>query len=628
MCGIAGWLSLKSKIDQSILDDMIDELVHRGPDDRGTFVSGHVGIGMRRLSIIDVQSGHQPIHNEDQSLWIVYNGEIYNYLGLKADLEAKGHRFYTKSDTETIIHLYEELGADSLDMLRGMFAFAIWDQQRETLFLARDSFGIKPLYYAWDGQNLLFSSEIKGILKHPNFSRRLNLQSINQFFTYGYIPGDLTMFEGIYKLLPGSYAVLAKGELTLNPYWSLKEHTLPCQTDEDYLDAFESVFRDSVKRHLVSDVPVGAFLSGGVDSSLVVAYMARLLEQPVNTFSIGYEESGAVFDERPYARKVARHCNAKHQEFVLKPDIVECLPKIIAHYDEPVGDSSAIPNYYLSQQVSNHVTVALSGLGGDELCAGYERYLGALVGERYTQIPSFFRRRVIQPIIESLPDSSVGHPFPERLRRFIRSASLPLADRYYSIISKFNDQQRDQLFVPDFKAKVDVIEAHQVFMRFWNVGARDDLHQLLRIDVGTYLVDDLLTLTDRVSMAHSLEVRVPFIDREVVEFMWAVPARMKIRGFAKKYLLKLAAERLLPREVIYRKKKGFSVPLTVWFRGALKSYVEEVLSEDEFQRLQIFDAQFVKKLIAEHCAGSANHDERLFSLISFMQWYKLYFGSR
>ncbi len=625
MCGITGWFSYYIPPHRDLLDRMCDAQVHRGPDDRGVYLEGPVGLAMRRLSILDVSSGHQPIHNEDGSLWIVFNGEIYNYQELRAELEAKGHQFYTNSDTETILHLYEDYGEKAPQKLRGMFAFAIWDRERQSLFVARDRFGIKPFYYFWDGQTFLFASEIKSLLLHECVQKTLDLEGMNAFFTFGYFPFGHTPFKSIHKLLPGYAAVVTAGKFQPFTYWELRESSSTYKNEGECVEAFFEVFTAAVKRHMLSDVPLGAFLSGGVDSSLVVATMSSLSDRPVETFAIGYEGDGAAYDERVHARTVATHCRTNHHEFVVAPDVMECIPQIIRQYDEPVGDSSAIPNYYLSQLVRQHVTVAMSGLGGDELCAGYERYLGCSLADSYGKLPRLIRDWIIRPLVERLPDSKNGHPLPQRAKRFVRSAALPMNLRYLNVVAKFNANERRQLFSADVLNAEMIDSSSNEFLDHWaRLRSVDPLNKLLEMDVGTYLVDDLLTLTDRMSMAHSLEVRVPFLDHEVVQFFWAVPSHLKLKGLTKKYLLKKAAERVLPREVIYRRKKGFSVPLTVWFRGPLRKSLLDLLGSSSLDQMGIFNRRYIDAILAEHLEGRANHDEKLFALISWVMWHTEY----
>ncbi|MBK8276985.1 MAG: asparagine synthase (glutamine-hydrolyzing) [Nitrospira sp.] len=625
MCGITGWVSHHVPPQRDVLDRMCDAQVHRGPDDRGVYIDGPAGIAMRRLSILDVASGHQPIHNEDRSLWIVFNGEIYNYQELRSELEAKGHRFYTNTDTEAILHLYEDYGDKTPERLRGMFAFAIWDRERQMLYVARDRFGIKPFYYFWDDHTFLFASEIKSLLLHECVQRTLDLQGLNSFFTFGYFPFTQTPFQSIRKLLPGHAGVVTREGFLTFPYWELRESVQVYRDEREYLDVFVDIFTDAVKQHMLSEVPLGAFLSGGVDSSLVVATMRKLSSRPIETFAIGYEGDGTEFDERVHARVVAQHCETNHHEFVVKPNMMECLPNIIRQYDEPVGDSSAIPNYYLSQFVRRHVTVALSGLGGDEICAGYERYLGCRVADVYRQVPSAIRDGILRPLVECLPDSTTGHPLPQRAKRFVRSAALPLADRYLDLIAKFSRSERRQLFSADVLDEARLDQSSDMFADHWShLRSVNPLNKLLEFDVSTYLVDDLLTLADRMSMAHSLEARVPFLDHMVVQYLWSVPPRLKLNGLTKKYLLKKAAERVLPKSIVYRRKQGFSTPLTVWFRGSLKDTLLDLLSSTNLDRLGIFNRMYVDAILAEHLQGRANHDEKLFALVSTVMWFEEY----
>ena len=627
MCGIAGILDPQNPTESHVVDKLVDSLTHRGPDDRGTYVDGSMAFGMRRLSIIDLSTGHQPIFNEDGTLCIVFNGEIYNFPELRERLQAAGHKFSTHSDTEAILHLYEERGEDCLQELQGMFAFAVWDRMKKKLFVARDRFGIKPLYYAWNGSKLIFSSEIKSMLAFPGFDRTLDPRAVDDFFTYLYVPHERTLFRAIKKLLPGHCLSVEEGTLQIRRWYDLPSPaSTPPGDVEEWVDAFFEIGRETVKKHLLSDVPLGAFLSGGVDSSLVVALMSGLIDRPVDTFSIGYDETGASFDERVYARQVAERFGCRHREFVVQPDMVSnFLPEMLGRLDEPFGDASVIPNYLLSQFARQHVTVALTGLGGDEVCAGYERYLGAIAAERWKALTKLLSARSISSLIASIPDSKKGAHLPERLKRLARYAALPLKERYYNFISKFDDQERSRLFSPQFKSALAAEDGFRVYDIFWERAARfKGLSSLLSLDLETYLTDDLLALSDRTSMAHSLEIRVPFVDHKLVEFFWQMPSNLKLRGVRKKFLLKKAAERVLPKTVIYRKKKGFSVPLTVWFRGLLKPYVLDILSEQGLKESGIFDAAYVKKLLDEHMTGRRNHDERIYSLLSFLVWRKTY----
>ena len=629
MCGIAGIFDPKEPVDPRVLEDMCDLLEHRGPDDRGIFVDRGIGLSMRRLSIIDVTTGHQPIFNEDKTLSIVFNGEIYNYLELRRELEDAGHRFITNTDTETIIHLYEECREQCVEQLRGMFAFAIWDAKERSLFIARDRFGIKPLYFWRDGDTLVFASEIKSIFAFPRVPHELDLGAVQEFFTFLYVPHSRTLFKNIRKLLPGHFMKAKDGELTFHRYYQFpepKDTTFSCEADA--INAFFEVSLDTVRRHMISDVPLGAFLSGGIDSSLVVGLMSQLVDRPVNTFSIGYDEGSSSFDERRYAAQAADIFGTNHRELVVTPEIAkECLPVILGKLDEPFGDASVIPNYLLSEFARKYVKVALSGLGGDEICGGYERYLGTILAEQYKPLLSSLAYVFRGPITKWMPDSATGNHFPERLKRFASYASLPLKERYYHFIAKFNVMESRRLFKRDVFSSSDNGSGKRVYDSYWET---DDLvtglRKLSKMDFDTYLVDDLLALSDRTSMLHSLEMRVPLVDHVMVEFFWQLPDNLKIKRFSKKYLLKKAAEKLLPRDLIYRKKKGFSVPLTLWFRDALRPYVEDVLASENLNHLDFFDPSYIREILQEHISGKRNHDEKIFALLSFSEWHRKNFS--
>lgn len=630
MCGIAGLWNKSERIDKRLLDRMCDLLAHRGPDDRGIFIDENIGLSMRRLSIIDLNTGKQPIFNEDKTICIVFNGEIYNFKELRLELEKKGHCFSTNTDTEVIIHLYEEYKEKCAEFLRGMFAFAIWDSRNKSLFIARDRFGIKPLYYYWDNSTLLFSSEIKSILAAPYFERELDPEAVQQYFTFLYVPYKKTLFKGIDKLLPGCYLTIENNNLRCGKYYNLPQPHYRFNSDAseaDIIDSTLDMMSNTVEKHLISDVPLGAFLSGGIDSSIVVALMSKFSNQPVNTFSIGYEGTGASFDERGYAAKVAKLYQTNHREFLVTAEsVIECLPSILSNLDEPIGDSSLIPNYLISEFAAKYVKVALSGLGGDELCGGYERYLGTMIAERYMKVLKLLPGSFKSAIDKYLPDSLTGSHFPERLKRFLSYASLPMKERYYYFIAKFNNQECKKLFNRDFIIP-DSASGVKVFERYWDETDQiEGLRKILKIDLGMYLVDDLLALSDRTSMMHSLEMRVPFVDHHLVEYFWSLPDDLKIKGFSKKYILKKAAEKLLPKDIIYRKKKGFSVPLTVWLRNELKPFMLDVFSSKNIKDLGYFDFNYIQVILDEHISAQRNHDEKLFALLSFAVWYQKKFG--
>jgi asparagine synthase (glutamine-hydrolysing) len=585
-----------------------------------------VGLGMRRLKIIDLETGNQPIYNEDRRFCIVFNGEIYNFHELRSYLMRKGHAFTTTSDTEVIIHLYEDVGEKCLDRLRGMYAFAIWDDISKSLFVALDRIGIKPIYYAVIEGNFVFASELKSILSFPAVRRELDYTAMSDYFSFLYVPGPKTIFRSIHKLLPGHFLTIRDGVIRTEKYWDINFEETIYRDENECIDRFLELFEDTVRLHLISDVPLGAFLSGGVDSSLVVAMMARHSDRRIETFSIGYDGEGSYFDERFYSRIVARAFDTSHHEFVLRPQVRDLLERIVDQFDEPFADASALPNYILSRETRKYVTVALTGLGGDELCGGYERYLGCLIGEKYQKIlPKILTERVFPWLVHRLPDSAKGQHFNERFKRFVNSGMHPFLLRYFEIVSCFSEKEKKSLF------KNEILECLErgsdaIFKGYEAKSTMnsDILHTMSRIDLKTYLVDDLLTLTDRMSMAHSLEARVPFIDHKVVEFFTSVPTSLKIKGLTKKYLLKKAAERLLPKDVIYRKKMGFSVPLVVWFRNELRTYLDEVLSEERIRRLGFFNYSYIEEIKQRHAAGKSNYDEKLWSLITFVKWYERY----
>lgn len=601
---------------------MCDKIRYRGPDSEGYYFDNIIGLGMRRLKIIDLDTGDQPIFNEDKSVCIIFNGEIYNFKEIKQLLIKKGHRFSTGSDTEVVIHLYEDFGEECLNKLRGMFAFAIWDKRENKLFIARDRLGIKPLYYTFISEYFLFASELKSILTFPHIKKEIDFTAMSDYFTFLYVPAPKTIFKNIFKLLPGHYLTLKNGKMEIRKYWDIEFKESGQRDESVYVNEFLQLLEETVKLHMISDVPLGAFLSGGIDSSLVVAIMSKLSNKPVETFSIGYEGKDKYFDERKYSRIVTKKYNTNHHEFILKPDIEELWEHIVTHFDEPFADASAIPNYLLSAETRKHVTVALSGLGGDELCGGYERYLGCLLAEKYRKLPKIITNGIIPGLVKRLPDSKKGYYFNERLKQFVNNANYPFIQRYFNIIASFNEEEKSHLLTPEVQKLVER-KSNNILSNYY-INSSYMLDKMTQIDIKTYLVDDLLTLTDRMSMAHSLEIRVPFVDHKIVEFFIGIPHSLKIRGFTKKYLLKKAAERLLPKEVIYRKKKGFSVPLVIWFRHRLKGYLNNVLSEEHIKKLGYFNYSYISEIKERHLSGKSNFDEKLWCLINFIKWHEKY----
>ncbi|KPK75372.1 MAG: hypothetical protein AMJ89_04625 [candidate division Zixibacteria bacterium SM23_73] len=633
MCGICGILNITGdgKIDSDQLKKMTDVIIHRGPDDVGYYIKDNIGLGIRRLSIIDLVTGHQPISNEDQSIWIVLNGEIYNFLELKDNLIKKGHRFRTKTDTEVIVHLYEEYGTECVKHLRGMFCFALWDDNHKRLVLAKDRIGIKPLYYAICQNQLIFGSEIKSILQHPLFEREIDLDALKDYFTFLYIPAPKTIFSGISKLLPGHILVQEDKKLTIKKYWELKYETSLKQSEDYFVEGFLEKLKEAVRMHLLSDVPLGAFLSGGIDSSSVVALMSQVATKPVMTFSIGYPDENRYFDERKEARGVAEKFGTQHQEFVVRPDLVDILPKSITYFDEPFADSSFIPNYYISQMTRQKVKVALSGLGGDELSAGYVRYLGVILGEYYNKLPSSLKR-MIKSFVNSLPETSGDNPIISRAKRFVKGAALPAQQSYLEYISAFNQDDLSNLFSGEVRKETEEYNPQESFFAYFSQAESDPkiqnsgnmLNKMLFLDSKTYLPDDLLTLTDRMSMAHSLEVRVPFLDHQLMEFLATVPPQLKIRNLQKKYIHRKAVSKILPKEILQKKKKGFSLPLGSWFRKELSGFVQEVLTQDQIEKTGLFDQEYIDQILQEHLSYKADHESKIMALLVFIIWYDIY----
>ncbi len=631
MCGICGMVGFS---DKDLLKKMCDIMEHRGPDDEGTYINAkckmqnakcQVGLGVRRLKIIDLETGHQPIHNEDETVWIVFNGEIYNYKDLRIDLEQKGHRFYTKSDTEVIVHLYEEYGEDCVKNLKGMFAFAIWDEKKEKLFLARDRLGIKPLYYFFQDGKLLFASTIKSIFQSSKIGRKVNLKALDYYLTFLYVPAPDTMFRGIKKLLPGHTLTWINGEVTIKEYWDLKckmqNAKFKMQNEKYYAERIYGILEEAVEERLMSEVSLGAFLSGGIDSSIVVGLMSRIMDQPVKTFSISYGKEAQAYNELKYSRLVAKHFKTDHREFIVEPKVIELLPKLIWHLEEPFADSSAIVTYLVSQVAREHVTVALTGIGGDEAFGGYPRYLGARFAESYLRIPEFLREKVISKIVNGLPESTKGSHLANRLKRFVRFAPLPPEERYISWLSFFNEQARRELYSGAYQ-DTDTMGIHKSY--FEKTGAEDFLNKVFYVDVKTYLPDDLLFMGDRMSMANSLELRVPFCDHRLLEFSATIPQGMKIRGWHMKYLLKKSMSELLPPTILKRGKQGFMVPLGMWFQKELKDFTSRILLGSKTTERGYFNSNYVKRLLEEHYSGRKDNTHQIWALLVFELWYRTF----
>jgi asparagine synthase (glutamine-hydrolysing) len=633
MCGICGaiWNQPELAIDAATLQRMTDVLSHRGPDDAGTYLKDFqtqspyeplpgVALGFRRLSIIDLETGHQPLSNEDGSIWVVFNGEIYNYQTLRKRLEGAGHQFKTNSDTETIVHLYEERGEDFVHSLNGMFAIAIWDSNRRKLILARDRLGQKPLFYTVQNQRIIFASELKSILQHPSVRRELDPNAIDEYLTYQYVPHPNTIFHDIQKIAPGHLGVYQDGKFALHRYWNPDFQQVAQISQIDAQEQLSDLLRSAVKMRMRSDVPLGAFLSGGVDSSLIVALMQEQSEQQIKTFSIGFPVKS--YDETRYAKLVAEHLGTEHRDFQVTPDAVEILPQLVRAYDEPFADSSAIPTWYVSQLTRQHVTVALSGDGGDELFAGYPRYAATRLGQwidRTGPLKNMLAARCWQ----MLPGSARQKGFIRRLKRFNAALGMSPLRRYLEWICIFNETGRAELYHEDFLEKLTESDPFDFLQQAWDrTDRRDRVTATCLTDLQTYLPCDLNTKVDIASMSHSLECRQPFLDFQLVEFAASLPIEMKFRYGKGKRILRSTFGKMLPSEIWTRRKMGFGVPLDQWFRHELKEMAGDILlAERTFER-GFFRRETVERLWNDHQNKVFDHSYRLWSLLFFELWLR------
>jgi asparagine synthase (glutamine-hydrolysing) len=623
MCGIVGFVNKnKRKAGREILEKMNACIIHRGPDDEGFFVKESVALAMRRLSIIDLKSGQQPIFNADKSSVIVFNGEIYNFQSLRKDLEEKGDKFYTNSDTEVILHLYDRYGADCVSYLRGMFAFAIWDEKDQSLFLARDRVGKKPLLYSHQPNgDLIFGSEFTALLAHPSVSREVDFEAIDAYLSYLCVPAPLTAFKQIRKLEPAHWLRWKDGKIETRRYWIPDFSKKIKISEQEAIEETTRILREAVKLRMIAEVPLGAFLSGGVDSSTVVALMAQESEKPVKTFSIGFEEQD--FSELKYAKRVAEHVGAEYNEFIVKPNALEILPTLVKHYGEPYADSSAIPTYYVSRETRKFVTVALNGDGGDESFAGYERHAAMQIAEKYNRFPSVLRKFLIEKPIEFLPSSELKRSRIRDAKRFFQAASLPKNERYFRWMSTFDRNAKREIYTKEFAEKVAGQNA-SVFLDQWFARSNGNgiLDTILLTDQMTYLPNDLLVKVDIASMANSLEARSPFLDHKVIEFAASLPENLKAKGFETKFLLKRVASGLVPREVIYRRKMGFGVPIGNWFRGEMKDFLCQILLSEKSLNRGIIRSEIIKKYACEHIAGERDHAFQLWTILMLELWFQ------
>ena len=623
MCGIAGFLSkVNTEYDrEDILENMLRCIEYRGPDEQGEFLDDDIAMGMRRLSIIDLDTGHQPIFNEDKSLVLVCNGEIYNFRELREDLIQKGHKFRTSSDVEVILHLYEDYEEEMIQYIDGMFGFALWDKNNKKLVIGRDRTGIKPVFY-YDYNGLFaFGSEIKSILKLPGIDRALYNEAIFDYFSFNYIPAPATIYKRIKKLLPGHYMVVCNDGITIRKYWDLDPGKYAgFKSPEDWAVSIREQFKESVKSHLVSDVPLGVLLSGGIDSTAIAAMM-KDLGASVRSFSIGFREKS--FNELDYARMAADMFSEKHREKIVEPDAASLMLKLVKHFDEPFADSSALPVYLVSQLAAEDVKVVLSGEGGDEIFAGYMTYEADMLAEKYRLIPGFIRKWIIPGIVNLLPVSTSKVSFDYKARRFIRGADNDLVTRHYMWKVIFDHDEKKSLLSPDLFSKGELADSVEIFRYYFNKysNERDPLNHILYTDTKVYLPDDLLVKVDRMSMANSLEARVPFLDRKLMELVFGIHSNLKLKGRNKKYILKKALEGIIPDEILYRKKAGFSIPAAKWFKEDLKDFTLEILSPKNIGDTGILNYDYVKQVWDDHQEGRAENSRQLWGLMMFMLWY-------
>lgn len=631
MCGICGFTiaSAKDRDAEEVIKQMTRALTHRGPDDEGFYNDNNIVLGFRRLSIIDLHTGQQPIHNENSSIWIVFNGEIYNFLALRRELEAKGHLFYTMTDTEVIIHLYEEEGVRCLEKLDGMFAFALWDKNSKSLLLVRDRLGEKPLHYYPSAAGLVFASELKSLLRHPVVPREVDLHSLNKYLTYEYVPAPRTIYKGVYKVQPGHFVLYRNGQVKEERYWDVPMAgvSVGYKREEEYVEELRYLLREAVQSRLVSDVPVGVFLSGGIDSSLVALLAGEACAEKIRTFSIGFAEKS--FDETPFSQRVAALVGSDHHhEELTSQRMLELVPEVVRTLDEPLADASIIPTYLLSQFTARHVKVALGGDGGDELFAGYPTYQAQRLVGLYDFLPRELRA-IINRVAARLPVSHRNISLDFQIKQFLRGAGVAPEVRFFLWMGSFLESEKRQLFAEEWRAQLLRMNTFDDLARYIAESRlMNDFERLLYLSLKLYLQDDLLVKVDRASMANSLEVRSPYLAPSLVTFVAQLPSFYKLNRLTTKYLLKKAAAGLLPREIIQRKKKGFGVPLAAWFNGPLKPLLLEYLDAHRIRQEGIFNYGFIHTLLEDHFHLRRDNRKLLWTLLVFEMWRETYLDRR
>jgi asparagine synthase (glutamine-hydrolysing) len=640
MCGITGWINLNTTESnagaEAILHSMCETIVHRGPDSEGLWIDDQAALGMRRLSIIDLKTGDQPVFNCDRSVIVMMNGELYNYREVRADLEKRGHKFTTHSDTEILPHLYEEYGEALIDHVNGMYAFSLWDTRRKKLIIARDRFGEKPLYYGVFEDKLIWASEPKALLAHPSVKPELDLNALRHYVSFDYVPAPMSIYKGVHKLPAAHMMVVEKGEIRTRRYWDLKwgqdsigangsvDAKSQSRKEEGSLDnkanELRDLLSDAVRMRLVSDVPLGILLSGGIDSSTVAAFATQHATERVKTFSIGFEEDS--FDESKYARQVAKHLNTEHYEDKLSATTAgDLISEIGTWLDEPMSDGSLIPTYLLARFVRKHVTVALGGDGGDELFAGYPMYYAHGVAAKYNAIPAFIRSGLIEPVVNALPVSTNNLSFDYKAKRFVRAAKFDDVARHHSWFGSFSTDQHEKLFTRDVLDTTDADIYRGVRDLVGASDAKDVIERMQYADINFYLAEDILTKVDRAAMAVSLETRAPFLDPRIGQFAASIPVEYKLKGKSGKVILKEAMKDLLPQNILNRPKKGFGIPIAEWLKGRLNSLMHEMLSPERLRSQGLFDVEYVEKLIREHESGAASHHKELWTLLVFQLWF-------
>jgi len=624
MCGICGLIDFSSNSDikKKILSDMCAAMKHRGPDDEGIYIKGGAALGHRRLKIIDLtESGHQPISNENGKLWMAFNGEIYNHKDLRKELENKGHVFKSRTDCEAVLHLYEEYLQDCVKYLRGMFSFAIWDDNRQSLLLARDRLGKKPLLYTYSKGVFCFASEFLALIESGLIKKEIDYNAIDHYLAFGYIPAPLTIYKDVLKLLPAHTLILKNEKITISQYWQINYQQKIEISEENAQKEIISRLKEAIGVRLYSDVPLGVFLSGGIDSSTIVALMSEMVSKKIKTFSVGFEEKG--YSELRYARNIAKKFNTEHYEFIVKPNALKVLPLLVERYGEPYADSSSIPTYYVAKTTKDYVSVALNGDGGDEIFAGYERYQGMVAAQSYQRLPGFLKT-ISAGIVRCVPDSINPKNRLRNLKRFTHALSLNPAERYFRWLGVFDDKfKNESLYTQEFKRNiVNANPLNYIISYFKNFKELNIIDLVSMVDVNMTLPNDYLVKADIAGMANSLEGRSPFLDHKLVEFVVSLPAEYRMKGFIKKYILKKAISGLVPKENIYRRKMGFGVPVGEWLRGELKTFLCEIILSEKSLKRGYFNAQAIKDMVNLHICKRGNYTFQLWALLMLELWHQ------